>query len=98
LFSQVFDKKVLIARLRHIIMLSLEECGAMFSSVRENSPALVVTVDEQAGAVIPGSTDSALRGMILAAYSSALSQALNSEVNTLPVKGDDIIGFMRKIE
>jgi CO/xanthine dehydrogenase Mo-binding subunit len=98
LFSQIFDKKALIARLRHIIMLSLEECGAVFNSVRDNSPALIVTVAEQTGAAIPGSTDSALRGMILAAYSSALSQALNSEVNTLPVKGDDIIGFMRKIE
>jgi hypothetical protein len=79
-------------------MLSLEECGAVFSPIKEHSPALVVMVKEQAGAAIPGSTDSALRGMILAAYSSALSQALNSEVNTLPVKGDDIIGFMRKIE
>jgi CO/xanthine dehydrogenase Mo-binding subunit len=98
LFSRIFDEKALIARLRHIIMLSLEECGAVFSPIKEHSPALVVMVKEQAGAAIPGSTDSALRGMILAAYSSALSQALNSEVNTLPVKGDDIIGFMRKIE
>ncbi len=97
-FSQIFDRKLLIGKLRHIIMMSLHECGAVFSYGKDREPSVIITVTDQAGMSSPGAVDSALRGMILAAYSSALSQALNSEVCSLPVKGDNIIQYVRKSE
>jgi CO/xanthine dehydrogenase Mo-binding subunit len=93
-FSQIFDRKLLIGKLRHIIMMSLHECGSVFSYGKNQEPSIKITVTDQAGTTSPGSVDSALRGMILAAYSSALSQALNSEVCSLPVKGDNIIQYV----
>ena len=94
-FSQIFDRRLLIGKLRHIIMMSLHECGAVFGYGKNREPSLKITVTDQAGTSSPGTIDSALRGMILAAYSSALSQALNSEVCALPVKGDNIIQYVR---
>ena len=97
-FSQIYDREQLTAKFRHVIMMSLYECGAAVSHEKNRETTLNITFDDQGSTAPPTSAGSALRGMILAAFSSALSQALGGETNTLPLQSNDILGYVRKSE
>ncbi|MHC1691696.1 MAG: molybdopterin cofactor-binding domain-containing protein [Sphaerochaetaceae bacterium] len=97
-FSNILDQEQLLIKLRHIITMSLYECGASFSKETGRKTSLDIDIEDQNTGVVPSSVSSALRGMVLAAFSSALSQALNNEVDTLPVCSEDILGYFRRSE
>ncbi|MDD4218828.1 MAG: molybdopterin cofactor-binding domain-containing protein [Sphaerochaetaceae bacterium] len=95
-FSNTPDTKKLQVKFKHIINSSLHE-NNIIPVFRKGSPPLmdieIDTVGEQA---YPSSATSALRAMVMAACASALSQALNCDVCTMPVSNDDIISYIRR--
>lgn len=97
-FNNPPDLKRLRLKFRHIINESLSECN-IIPIHREGAPPIMdIEVDAFGEDAFPTSATSALRAMVMAAASSALSQALNCEVTAMPITSEDIIGYIRREE
>ncbi len=85
-------------KFRHIINESLNECNIM-PIHREGAPPIMdIEVDSFGDEAYQTSATSALRAMVLAAASAALSQALNRDVSAMPITSEDIISYIRREE
>lgn len=97
-FANTYDIDLLTARFKHIVIMSLHECGVV-PVYREGSPPLLdIAVDSLGEQTYPTSASCALRGMVFAACSSALSQAFNCDIGSMPVTSDEIMGYIRREE
>ena len=90
--GKVFDEHALRSKIRHTIVSTLREGGALLSS--DKSFAIDIVIKEE-GDQISSSVTSALKGIATAAYVSALQQALGSHIPKVPVTGDIILDVMR---
>jgi len=93
-FSNTPDTKQLQVKFKHIINSSLHENNIIPVYRKEAPPLMDIEVDSLGDQAYPSSATSALRAMVMAACASALSQALNCDVATMPVTSDDIIGYI----
>ena len=95
-FSNTTDIKRLRMKFRHIINSSLRECNVI-PMHREGIPSMMdIEVNTLGSEANPSSATSALRAMVMAACSAALSQALNCDATSVPITSDDIIGYIRR--
>jgi len=90
--GRVFDEHALRSKIRHTIVSTLREGGALLSSDKSFTIDIVIKVE---GDQISSSVTSALKGTATAAYVSALQQALGSHIPTVPVTGEIILEVMR---
>ena len=90
--SRVFDEHSLRSKIRHTIVSTLREGGALLSS--DKSFTIDISIKEE-GELISSSVTSALKGIATAAYVSALQQALGSHIPKVPVTGETILEVMR---
>lgn len=97
-FSNPPDINRLRVKFQHIINTSLNECNVIPIHREGAPPFMDIKVDALGTDEIQTSATSALRAMVMSACASALSQALNCDVSTMPVTSDDIIGYIRREE
>ena len=71
-------------------------CNARFTSEKGRESSLEIYIEDQNHTVAPSSAHQALKGMVMAALTSALSQALNNDVSSLPITGDDLVAYIRE--
>ncbi len=90
--SRVFDEQSLRSKIRHTIVTTLREAGALLS--HSNSFNIEISIKDE-GQQISSSVTSALKGVITSAFISALEQALGSAIGKIPVDGQTILGAMR---
>ena len=90
--GRVFDEQALRSKIRHTIVSTLREGGALLSS--DKSFTIDIVIKEE-GDQISSSVTSALKGTATAAYVSALQQALGSHIPKIPVTGEIILEVMR---
>ncbi len=90
--GRVFDEHALRSKIRHTIVSTLREGGALLSSDKSFTIDIVIKGE---GDLISSSVTSALKGIATAAYVSALQQALGSHIPKIPVTGDTILEVMR---
>ena len=90
--GRVFDEHALRSKIRHTIVTTLREGGALLSS--DKSFTIDIVIKEE-GELISSSVTSALKGIATAAYVSALQQALGSHIPKVPVTGETILEVMR---
>lgn len=98
LFSNPPDIESLQTKIRHIINVTLHECNIVGIRKGETQPIIDIKVDSFGEATYPSSATSALRAMVMAASSAAISQALNCDVNRLPISSEEIIEYIRRKE
>lgn len=89
----LFDEQSLKSKIRHTIVSTLREGGAILSSDKSFGIDIVIKTE---GEQISSSITSALKGTVTAAYVSALQQALGSHIPQVPVTGQIILDVMRK--
>ncbi len=90
--GRVFDEHALRSKIRHTIVSTLREGGAILSSDKSFSIDIVI---KEEGDQISSSVTSALKGAATAAFTSALQQALGSHIPRVPVTGEIILETMR---
>ncbi len=90
--GRIFDESSLRSKIRHTIVSTLREGGALLSS--DKSFTIDIVIKEE-GEQISSSVTSALKGLATAAYVSALQQALGSHIPQVPVTGEIILDVMR---
>lgn len=90
--GRVFDEHALRSKIRHTIVSTLREGGALLSSDKSFTIDITIKVE---GDQISSSVTSALKGIATAAYVSALQQALGSHIPKVPVTGEIILDVMR---
>ncbi|MPM04808.1 hypothetical protein SDC9_51089 [bioreactor metagenome] len=90
--SRVFDEQVLKSKIRHTIVSTLREAGALLSHRNTFEIDISITSD---GEQISSSVTSALKGVVTAAFISALEQALGTPVAKVPVDGATLLAAMR---
>ncbi len=90
--GRVFDEHALRSKIRHTIVSTLREGGALLSSDKSFTIDIVIKAE---GDLISSSVTSALKGIATAAYVSALQQALGSHIPKIPVTGETILEVMR---
>lgn len=90
--SRVFDEQVLKSKIRHTIVTTLREGGALLSHKNSFEIDISITTD---GDQISTSVISALKAVVTAAFISALEQALGSPVAKVPVDGATMLAAMR---
>lgn len=90
--GKVFDEQALRSKIRHTIVSTLREGGALLSS--DKSFTIDIVIKEE-GEQLSSSVTSALKGTATAAYVSALQQALGSHIPKVPVTGEIILDVMR---
>ncbi len=90
--SRVFDEQVLKSKIRHTIVSTLGEAGALLSHRNTFEIDISITND---GEQISSSVTSALKGVVTAAFISALEQALGTPVTKIPVDGATLLAAMR---
>lgn len=90
--SRIFDEQVLKSKIRHTVVSTLREAGALLS--HRNSFEIDISISKD-GDQISSSVTSALKGVVTAAFISALEQALGSPVAKIPVDGDTLLAAMR---
>lgn len=95
-FKNVPDIDRLRVKFRHIINTILHECNIIPVHRDGVSPLMDIAVDTLGADSYPSSATSALRAMVMAACSAALSQALNCDATTMPITSEDIIGYIRR--
>lgn len=94
-FSMVENSAQLKAACHKTIVRTLYECNAILPYNGEQGSQIELMIEEGGEHSLPSSIHQALRGMVMASLSSALSQALNQDFSTLPVIADDIISSLR---
>ena len=93
--SRIFDEQILKSKIRHTIVTSLREAGALLShSDTFNIDITIASTGDQ----ISTSITSALKGVTIAAFITALEQALGRPVDKVPVDGATILKAMRRQE
>lgn len=97
-FASAQDKEALTIACRRTIISTIRDYKALLSFEKGTETEIDIFIEDQGKSVSPSSAYQALKGMIMAALYSALSQALNKDLVTLPVTGDDIIDLLRKSE
>lgn len=90
--ARVFSEPVLKSKIRHTVVSTLLEAGALLSS--RDDFAIDITISSE-GDQISTSMTSALRGVVTAAYATALEQALGNPVAKVPVDGATLLAAMR---
>ena len=90
--SRIFDEQVLKSKIRHTIVSTLREAGALLSHRSSFEIDISITSD---GEQISSSVTSALKGVVTAAFISALEQALGTSVAKVPVDGATLLAAMR---
>lgn len=90
--SRIFDEQVLKSKIRHTIVSTLREAGALLSHRSSFEIDISITSD---GEQISSSVTSALKGVVTAAFISALEQALGTPVAKVPVDGATLLAAMR---
>ncbi len=94
-FSNAYDKKLLKTKFKHIINSTLYENNIIPCYRPESPPLVEIEIENLEQEAFPSSATSAIRAMVMAAASAALSQALQCYVNAMPVTADDIIKYIR---
>ncbi len=88
--SRVFEEQSLRSKIRHTIVTTLREAGALLS--HSDTFNIEITIKDE-GQQISSSITSALKGgVITSAFISALEQALGFPVGKIPVDGDTLLG------
>ncbi|MFA6763147.1 MAG: molybdopterin cofactor-binding domain-containing protein [Sphaerochaetaceae bacterium] len=95
-FANAHDKEALKASCRQAIISAVLGCNARFTSEKGRESSLEIYIEDQNHTVAPSSAHQALKGMVMAALTSALSQALNNDVSSLPITGDDLVAYIRE--
>ena len=90
--SRVFDEQSLRSKIRHTIVTTLREAGALLS--HSDTFNIEITIKDE-GQQISSSITSALKGVITSAFISALEQALGYPVGKIPVDGETLLGALR---
>ncbi len=90
--SRIFDEQVLKSKIRHIIVTTLREDGALLSHRNDFNIDISIT---SGGDQISSSITSALKGVVTAAFITALEQALGSAVAKIPVDGATMLAALR---
>lgn len=90
--GKIFDIQAMRSKIRHTIVSTLREGGAILSS--DKSFTIDIVIKEE-GEQLSSSVTSALKGAATAAYVSALQQALGSHIPEVPVTGEIILDVMR---
>ncbi len=97
-FSNTTDIKRLQMKFRHIINTSLRECNVTPIHRDGIPPLMDIQVNTLESEAYPSSATSALRAMVMASCTSALSQALNCDATKMPITSEDIITYIRREE
>ncbi len=90
--GKVYDEHALRSKIRHTIVSTLREGGALLSSDKSFSIDIVI---KEEGGQISSCVTSALKGAASAAFISALQQALDSPVPAIPVTGEIILDTLK---
>lgn len=90
--ARIFDEQVLKSKIRHTIVTTLRENGALLSNRKDFNIDISLSSD---GNQISTSIASALKGVVTAAFISALEQALGTSVAKVPVDGVTLLNAMR---
>ncbi|WP_319757516.1 molybdopterin cofactor-binding domain-containing protein [uncultured Sphaerochaeta sp.] len=90
--SRVFDEQSLRSKIRHTIVTTLREAGALLS--HSDTFNIEITIKDE-GQQISSSITSALKGVITSAFISALEQALGYPVGKIPVDGETLLEALR---
>jgi xanthine dehydrogenase molybdopterin-binding subunit B len=90
--GRIFDEQSLKSKIRHTIVTTLREGGALLSSGKSFFIDIKLIGE---GSAISSSFSSALKGVVTATFLSALEQALGSNIPRIPVTGDTILTTMR---
>ena len=90
--ARIFNEQVLKSKIRHTIVTTLREAGALLSN--RSSFDIDISIKGE-GEQISSSITSALKGVVSAAFISALEQALLSPVAKMPVDGATLLAAMR---
>jgi CO/xanthine dehydrogenase Mo-binding subunit len=90
--SRVFDEQSLRSKIRHTIVTTLREAGALLS--HSDTFNIEITIKDE-GQQISSSITSALKGVITSAFISALEQALGYPVGKIPVDGGTLLEALR---
>ncbi|MGI6439393.1 MAG: molybdopterin cofactor-binding domain-containing protein [Sphaerochaetaceae bacterium] len=95
-FDNPPDIDALELKIRHTIHASLSESGIVALKKEGPQPLIDVAVESFGEKKVPSSATSAIRGMVISACVSALSQALNKEIKSIPITSDDIMQAMKR--
>lgn len=90
--SRIFDEQSLKSKIRHTIVTTLREAGALLS--HRSDFDIVITIKGD-GEQISSSITSALKGVVTAAFISAVEQAMLSSPSKVPVDGATLLRAMR---
>ena len=90
--ARTFDEQVLKSKIHHTIVTTLRENGALLSSGKTFNIDIKINTD---GDQISSSITSALKGVVTAAYLSALQQALGVSIPQVPANGTTILDAIR---
>ncbi len=90
--GRIYDEPALRSKIRHTIVSTLREGGALLSSDKSFTIDIAIKAE---GDQISSSITSALKGTVTAAYVSALRQALGAHIPKVPVTGEIILEVMR---
>lgn len=94
-FCNAYDKEMLKTKFKHIINATLYE-NNIIPRYRKGAPPLIeIEIENLNQETFPSSASSAIRAMVMAAASAALSQALQFDVNAMPVTATDIMRYIR---
>ena len=97
-FANALDKDSLEGSCRQTIISAVRGCQGVFSHKKGRETEIDLKIEDQGLPTAPTSANQALKGMVMACFTSALCQALNNEVATLPITGDDIVAYIRRNE
>ncbi len=90
--ARIFDEPTLRSKIRHTIVTTLSEAGALLS--HSSTFNINISIKED-GEQISSSMTSALKGVVNSAFISALEQAIGNPVINLPVDGETLLQAMR---
>jgi len=89
-FNEIFNKTLLSSSIKKIIDSTLMSLGAK----NDNNLDIQLELTEK-GKEPPTSVSSAVEGLVTAAFTSALSQALGKEISSLPVTTEEILNIIQ---
>lgn len=93
--GQDSDTDYLKAEFSHAILENLSECKVLSRYRKSNEQLINIAIECAGDKKIPVAATSAIRGMVYAACSSALSQALHCEMVTTPLSSEEMIACIR---
>lgn len=97
-FNNPPDVDQLRLKFKHIISETLNECNIKSVYRADSKPTIDIAVDRLGEQILPTSATSALRAMVMACVTMALSQAFNQEVTAMPLTSEDILQYIKRDE